>query len=161
MSVSKKESIKQISNRLGIPERSISRYKAEGCNIYDDDELEQFRAAQTYVGANESPDTDDALELKVRKLKAETGIKEKQEELLHLELEQERKNLIKIQDVTDTMIQIAARMKSSLKAFIISMPPKLAGLDERQMRTILEEDIYNLLSELNAEFSIDEEDFND
>jgi multidrug efflux pump subunit AcrB len=97
------------------------------------------------------------LALKLEKLQHETSIKKKQDQLLKLELDQKRGDLISLTQVAETNIEIATKVKARAKALTVSLPPQLEGLSVRDMAKKIDESIHQMLTDLYEELKITDE----
>lgn len=154
----KKLSQEQLSELYGVSSRTLRRYAKEGVDIYDPDAVRTWQKNLPECHMNDVIEGEDADSLKLRKLTAETLKKEREAELLKLELEEQVGKLIKVDEVSELNIQIASKVKAQLKAMILSLPPKLEGLSVKQMSKIIQEEIYQSLEFLYGELSIENDD---
>lgn len=149
----------QLSDLYGVTSRTLRRYKSEGVDIYDPEAVRAWQKNLPECNANDyQVDGEDADTLKLRKLTAETLKKEREAELLKLELEEQEGKLIPVDEVSELNLQIASKVKAQLKAMILSLPPKLEGLSVKQMSKIIQEEIYQSLEYLYGELNVEEDD---
>lgn len=169
----KKPTQKQLALEYGLSVATLCNYLKDGIDIYNKQQVLDYAQSQNLCNANEDKDLqlltlaemDDseevppsasALQLKLEKLRHETSIKERQSELLKLELEERKGDLISLTEVCESNTEIASKIRSQLKTLSVSLPPQLEGLDVRTMSKKIDSAVQEVLEYLYQELKIKE-----
>ena len=157
----KRPSINSLALKYGLGEKTLDRWKKDGIDIYDETVVEQYRNLTQSPECNDSKKDNitslNAFELKRRKLEADTRDKEAVASMRELELQQLEGSLVALQEVCEAQIAIAAKIKAQLKALEVTLPPKLSGLNDKQMAKIIKEHNREILNYLYNEFKMNDE----
>lgn len=169
--IPKKKTYKQLAKEYGLSTSTLENYKKDGIDIYNKQQVLDYSLGQERCNANEDkditlteedvedvlPNTPTMLQLKLEKLQHETAIKQKQDQLLQLDLEERRGDLISLTEVAESNTEIATKVKGHLKALCVSLPPQLEGLTIRDMSKKIEQSVFEVLEALHNEFKITNE----
>jgi transcriptional regulator with XRE-family HTH domain len=167
----KKKTQKQLALEYGLSKATLNNYQKDGVDIHNKQQVLDYAMGQNVCNANEDRDlllteadvedvvsnTPTMLQLKLDKLRHETAIKQKQDQLLQIELDVKRGDLISLTHVAESNTEIATKVKGRLKALCISLPPQLEGLNVRSMSKKIEESIFEVLESLYDELKITDE----
>lgn len=134
-------SISSLNNyiQMGLP--VFERGKQGKPSLYNLDDC------LAWINANIKPGGEDMSAAKLRKLQAEASLAE-------LELQRERGELVEIEEVAKQVADAFSRVRSKL----LTIPTKTSGLvyalqSQREVQTVLDEAIREVLLELSTEFS--------
>lgn len=144
------ESRGELAQALGVSLQSVQTYHAEGAprrtdQGYDVEAWRQWRLEHKSGHLPRVPSSADAVEDKDRLLRAQADEREEKALLAKLEREELEGELIRKAEVKDRDIARVHAVKRGLLAFERALPPKLVGLNEREMRAVLAKELRLLL----------------
>lgn len=140
----------ELAQALGVSLQSVQTYVAEGApgkgpGGYDIDAFIRWRAENKRplrgpaAGGEKTGD-------QARLLKAQADEKESKAALAELELQIQRGEFLPIAEVKERDIARIAAVKRGLLAFDRSLPPRLVGLQEKEMQPVIRAMCRELLS---------------
>ena len=134
--------------------KTVKRYKAEGVDVFDDEQFIIMKSACEATGYHsEKLTSDDAIDLKIKKLAAETKRMTALASIEELKLKRLKNSLVSLSEVESTMLTISTKIKNQLKKMIVELPPKLAGLEPDTMIEIIRTHTEEILTSLYNDFN--------
>ena len=150
----KKPTIGQIAKNFEVSYKTIQRYKKDGVNIYDDEEVKLHMSKNKNQPEshqrNEIDIPGETLYEKLHNSKTLEQVKfvkaKIDSEKAAFAFEVERGNYTKNSDIKESFVRILSIFKVGLQKYESELPNKLNGLDAAQIKKVIHDSNENLLS---------------
>lgn len=132
---------KEMARRVGVNKSVITKYKALGVDVTDEDAVRRHKAENKRGGQpNESYGDLRAEKLRLTKAQADRA---------ELEVRRLRRELVAVEEVRADLLRIGSTVKALILRLESDLPPTLHGLEPAEMQLRIRESVDKILSQLS------------
>jgi hypothetical protein len=160
-----KRTYKDLEQLHGVTRDQLNAAKAQGVNIWNDEEAAEYlgsRRARIKPGTKISDDesaaaqTLEQIENAIRSAQDIDTVKILKEKVMALKgvvaVQVETRELISIGEVKEDIIKCVSASRAEFLKLSSDLPPKLAGLEEAAIESVVRDEVNAILGRLSASF---------
>jgi hypothetical protein len=160
-----KRTYKDLENLHGVTRNQLNAAKLDGVNIWNDEEAAEYLGSRrarikpgTKISDQESAaaQTLEQIENAIRSAQDIDTVKILKEKVMALKgvvaVQVETRELISIGEVKEDIIKCVSASRAEFLKLSSDLPPKLAGLDEAMIESVVRDEVNAILSRLSASF---------
>jgi hypothetical protein len=160
-----KRTYKDLEKLHGVTRDQLNAAKSKGINLWNDKETAKYLKSRrprikpnTEIIAEESAtaQTLEEIENAIRKARNIDDVKILKEKAMALKnivaVQVETRELISIGEVKEDIIKCVSASRAEFLKLSSDLPPKLAGLEEAEIESVVRDEVNAILSRLSASF---------